>query len=63
MGIDNSEIKKYMTDDGNIRYSYIQVKKTKGKYQKKRNLLLSISVEEGLCFRSSQGLLIPYELF
>lgn len=35
MGIDNSEIKKYMTDDGNIRYSYIQVKKTKGKYQKR----------------------------
>ena len=35
MGIDNSEIMKYMTDDGNIRYSYIQVKKTKGKYQKR----------------------------
>ena len=35
MGIENSEIKKYMSDDGNIRYSFIQVKKTKGKYHKR----------------------------
>jgi len=35
MGIDNREIAKYMTEDGNIRYSFIQVKKTKGKYQKR----------------------------
>ena len=35
MGLDKKEIGKYMTENGNIRYSYIMVKKTRGKYKKR----------------------------